>query len=315
MSLIPIPGSDLGTGDDDQRFAVLVESTLATLRSDKSRRVYADTYRKWRDWCASEDVSLLSHTAGHVRDFLSDQAVTLGTRKAMLSHMRKLAQVHAVDYTRPHLQAIYQSLTLLAAPDAGATENSRQPQRQLTPDEVRAILDVWWEDGADHVRNYALLCLLFATGVRRAEAVALRWEDIDLDAGIMHVRRGKGGKSRYVAVYGDEPVRALQHWREVQGFGREWVFCPLDAHRQPHRDEPISTDALYDIVQRTIAACGVHFTPHTCRHTLITQLHDRGVAIANVQAQAGHALLSTTGRYLHAKDAAARRKMIEGELY
>ena len=67
--------------------------------------------------------------------------------------------------------------------------------------EVAQLLDLWARDRRPlGVRNYALLRLMIYTGLRRAEMVALRWDDIDFEEQLVTVRHGKGGKERIAAI-------------------------------------------------------------------------------------------------------------------
>ena len=76
----------------------------------------------------------------------------------------------------------------------------------LSPEEVKRVLDVC---GA---RDRALVMTLIDSGLRRGEALALDWEDVDLHTGAVHLRRGKGGKAR-VTYVGAKTRRALQGMR------------------------------------------------------------------------------------------------------
>ena len=69
----------------------------------------------------------------------------------------------------------------------------RRSQRALKRTEVARLLDVWAADPRlVGIRNYALLRLMIYTGLRRAEIVTLRWDDIDLENQTVTVRHGKG---------------------------------------------------------------------------------------------------------------------------
>jgi integrase len=75
----------------------------------------------------------------------------------------------------------------------------------LSPEDVKRVLDVC---GA---RDRSLVMTLIDSGLRRGEALALDWEDIDIHTGAVHVRRGKGGKAR-VTYVGAKTRRALVRW-------------------------------------------------------------------------------------------------------
>ena len=74
-------------------------------------------------------------------------------------------------------------------------------KRALKPHEVTRLLDVWRDDRSiQGLRNNSMIRLLVYTGLRRSELVALRWSDVDIEAGVVTVRHGKGDKERVVAI-------------------------------------------------------------------------------------------------------------------
>lgn len=283
-----------------------IDMTMKTV-AESSARVYADTYKAWQQWSVERDLDPLAVHGGNVHKFLLSRDVALVTRRRMLSAMRSLAQVLVVlEPNNPLRQSAYQSVRMVKAPRKGAGGRERS-QKALTPDEVERVFDVWLEDSLLHIRNQALITVMFASGVRRAELTALRWGDIHLDEGILHVRHGKGDKARYAALFGATAIHALEHWQS-KSTGRDMVFCPLDKHGGVGADRAITADNLYRIVQQTGRLAGVDFKPHDARRSLATELLNLGMSPAEVQAQLGHAHASTTLAYAQAGSAAARRK-------
>ncbi len=81
-------------------------------------------------------------------------------------------------------------------------------------------------------RDAALLSLLYATGLRRAEAVALELADLDQVSGKLRVRRGKGRKSRPVSLP-TSALPSLQDWLEVRGVEPGPLFLCRAQERTP----------------------------------------------------------------------------------
>ena len=82
----------------------------------------------------------------------------------------------------------------------------RMEQKQmevLSREDVKRVLSVCG------TRDRALVMTLIDSGVRRGEALALNWEDVDFHTGAVHMRRGKGGKAR-VTYVGAKTRRALR---------------------------------------------------------------------------------------------------------
>ncbi len=129
-----------------------------------------------------------------------------------------------------------------------SSENSgRRSHRALSKTEVALLLEVWAEDNRHYgVRNYALLRLLIYTGLRSSEVVALRWEDIDLDAQLVRVRHGKGDKERIVAIadVSDDTKQSLVALRALQADQYECVFPRLTAGPNPQFAADIPMHAL-----------------------------------------------------------------------
>lgn len=151
------------------------------------------------------------------------------------------------------------------------------------------------------VRDWAMLELMYATGIRISEAVTLRLRDLDLDEQLVRVR-GKGSKERIVP-FGRAALEALTRYlhdsrpllaqaRRQGGDGT--VFLG-------RRGRPLTRKGAWDIVRRQVAAAGVQkrVTPHTLRHTFATHLLQGGADIAAVQEMLGHADISTTQIYTH----------------
>ncbi|MFQ5792585.1 MAG: tyrosine-type recombinase/integrase [Acidobacteriota bacterium] len=89
----------------------------------------------------------------------------------------------------------------------------------LSREEVRKVLSVAGP------RDRALVLLLIDSGLRRGEALALNWDDVDLHTGAVHVRRGKGGNARVTDI-GATTTRALLRWGGGQ---RSSAIFPLTA--------------------------------------------------------------------------------------
>lgn len=291
----------------DEQFLYATTATMRTV-AESSARVYADTFKQWHSWAYLNGIDPLAVNGGNVWAFLTSREVSQTSRQRMLSALRALARVLVVlDAGNPARQAAYQSVEMTKAPKGKfGVERSR---RALTPDEVNRVFDVWLDDDLLSVRNQALITTLFSSGVRRAELIALKWMDIDLDEGVLHIRHGKGDKERHAALFGDESIRALDHWQNAQGEGREFAFCPL-TNNAIGTDEPMTADNLYKIVQATAIKAGVAFKPHDARRTLATELLAMGMPTSEVQAQLGHANASTTLRYVLAGAAAKRRQSV-----
>ena len=159
------------------------------------------------------------------------------------------------------------------------------------------------------VRDAAILALLIATGMRRAELCALRMGDVDLETGRLRII-GKGDKER-TAYLRNGAARYLRDWLAVRGDGPGPIFCRINKAGRIFPDHPLSTTAMHKIITKRAAEAGLSskISPHDFRRTYAGELLDAGQDIATVAALLGHAKVETTARYdrrgERAKEAAA----------
>jgi site-specific recombinase XerD len=158
------------------------------------------------------------------------------------------------------------------------------------------------------VRDAAILAMLIATGMRRAELCALRMGDVDLETGRLRII-GKGDKER-TAYLRNGALRYLRDWLSVRGDGPGPIFCRINKAGRIFPDQPLSTTAMHKIITKRAAEAGLRdISPHDFRRTYAGELLDAGQDIATVAALLGHAKVETTARYdrrgERAKEAAA----------
>ena len=155
-------------------------------------------------------------------------------------------------------------------------------------------------------RDAALLELLYATGIRIAEAASLRLGELDLGRGRLRVT-GKGNKEREVLFGRHATVAVSAYLREAR---------PVLADRAPGGDAlflnasgaPLSARGARLVVDRWADAAQLPpgTSPHTLRHSFATHLLEGGADLRSVQELLGHASLTTTQVYTHVSDAALR---------
>lgn len=291
-------------------FEMVMSATLKTI-AESSQRIYHQTYRLWCDWCESAGIDPLTLTFGNVATFLENQSVSKSTRQRQLSALRKLAEMLAIlDYGNPARDAAYKSLKKLKVRHMGDTAGTQRSLHALTPAQADKVLRVWEGSRRIDTRNRALIAVLFMTGMRRSEAIALHWSDVDFENGLLHIRHGKGDKERHAAMAGDFALTALQVWREAAGADRQYVFCSMSKGDKLGADRPTDSQTVYRVVKATEKHSGVVFSPHTVRRTFITEALNNGTPLAEVKAQVGHEQESTTLRYARPVDARLRRDKI-----
>lgn len=160
----------------------------------------------------------------------------------------------------------------------------------LSVEEVSALFDA-----AAFPKHRALLKAMYSSGLRLNEARQLRLVDIDSDRMVIHVKKAKGGKERYVML-----ARLL--WEELRAYlgGKN---PPTGACLFPGNDpdKPLSDRSIQKVIKTAARRAGIskRVTPHTLRHSFATHLLESGTNIRVIQALLGHRSLNTTAIYTH----------------
>ena len=150
----------------------------------------------------------------------------------------------------------------------------------LSAEDVKRVLSVCG------TRDRALVMTLIDSGLRRAEALDLTWEDLDFHTGAVHVRRGKGGKAR-VTYVGAKTRRALLRWGGGQ---RSSAIFPL------------TPSGAATLMTRLSHESGIHITFHKCRRTFATWALRNGLDLFSLQRLLGHTSLEMVRKYAQQTD-------------
>jgi len=181
--------------------------------------------------------------------------------------------------------------------------------RSLTPGEVDKLLRACRRDKTPAgARDAAMIALMAAAGLRRAEVVSLVMDDYERRRGRLAVREGKGGQQRELVLPG-AVRRDLGQWVKVRGRVDGPLFCPVLANGRKEM-RALSAQRLYDVVAERAAAAGIErCTPHDLRRTFVTRLLSQDVDLNTVRQLAGHSDMQTTARYDCRDDRAQRRAL------
>lgn len=273
--------------------------------SDRSRRQYQHTYHEWGAFCQERNIPYHDMTAKNLIAFLESMDIAHSTKQARLTHIRRLLQtLHSGDPDNVAIKRMYEQAKILKVNRDVSKDTAERPTYALSKKEVYDAFAVWGDDSKLHIRNRALLAILFYAGLRRAEAASLEWRDIDLKQGLVTVRHGKGNKSRTIPILGDNtPLEYLTAWHKLTD-NRRYVFCGLLKGNKLGKDKPLTTQMIYYILRDTGDALGKEgFSPHDTRRTLLTSMLKSGTPLHYAQEQAGHKRGDTTLRYAKVKDA------------
>lgn len=160
----------------------------------------------------------------------------------------------------------------------------------LTPSEVDRLVAAAAKLGRHGHRDSTLILLSFRHGLRVSEVTALRWEQVDLKDGVLHVHRRKNGSPSAHPLYGPE-IRAL---RKV---GRDYPDTPYVFVTE--RKGPLTDSSVRKIVARAgdAARLGFPVHPHMLRHSTGYKLANDGQDTRAIQQYLGHKNIQHTVRY------------------
>ena len=280
--LMVVSPSGLGPAHDGSQDAQLVELWLSMKTSPHTRRAYAaDVARflafvkKPLSWVTLTDLQEWADQLGQgsLKPASQNRAVT--ALKSLLSFAQETGylpfNVGAAVKLRPNRDGL--------------------AQRILEESEVARLIDA-----APDGRNRVLLKLLYVSGIRVSEVCGLKWCDaLARQEGGQITVFGKGGKTRTVLL----KPKVWQQLLSIKGEAK--AVDPVFRSRKG--GGALDVSHVRRIVYAASKKAGLEqkVSPHWMRHAHASHALDRSAPIHLVQATLGHASVSTTGRYLHAR--------------
>jgi integrase len=215
---------------------------------------------------------------------LAAARTTLAALRGVLKEAWRLGLMAAEDYHRTS--------------DVEGVKGSSYPRgRHLSPGELLALVSLLKADPSpSSARDAAVLAVMAAGGLRRAEVAALELSDFNSESGLLVVRCGKGRKARTVPLRNGSR-QAVIDWLARRGADPGAMFYASDpAGRLVAR--PMTPDALHKLCARLGPRAGVpRFSPHDLRRTFAGAMLDAGADLSVVRALMGHASVTTTAAY------------------
>ncbi len=192
---------------------------------------------------------------------------------------------------RQHFAAIkFLYARTLGRPSATAflswpTARERMPV-VLSSAEVMSLLDALRQP-----KYRVFFALVYATGMRLAEACHLQTSDIDGGRGVIRVRCSKGGRERFVMLSPRLLATLRAYWRFARPVA-PYLFTARTG-------KPLHPEVARNALTAAASAAGLRkrVTPHVLRHSFATHLLERGVDIRIIQVLLGHMSIRTTARY------------------
>ena len=188
-----------------------------------------------------------------------------------------------------------QQVSLNPGLDIRAPKSEQHLPDTLNVDDIARLLNVVSKDTL-LLRDLAMLELLYSSGLRLAELVALNEGDVDFTERVVRVT-GKGAKTRLLPV-GAKAMAALQAWMQVRTRQLQGTETAIFTGRGGKRLSARSVQQrVKDWARRQGIPGDLH--PHTLRHSFASHLLESSGDLRAVQELLGHADISTTQIYTH----------------
>lgn len=281
---------------DDQLIEVFLQQLwLQQGLSENTRQAYGHDLRQFQEWLGKRKLGLLQVERSHVLDYLAwrmQAGYKARSTARFISTLRRfylyLLELRLIDEDPSQLVDL---------PRLGRTLPD-----SLSEAQVDALLDAPDTTEPLGLRDRAMLEVLYATGLRVSELVALRLDEVSLRQGMLRVV-GKGNKERLVPM-GEQ---ALDWLEEYLAQARPLLLAgkPSDVVFPSQRAQQMTRQTFWHRIKvhaRTAGIC-TPLSPHTLRHAFATHLLNNGADLRVVQMLLGHSDLSTTQIYTHVAQA------------
>jgi site-specific recombinase XerD len=179
---------------------------------------------------------------------------------------------------------------MISTPPRKPKNHTVRSREHLTSDEVTLLIQAAKQEGRNGHRDATLILIMYRHGLRVGEAIALRWDQVDLKQGTLHVNRMKRGTPA------THPLRGIE-LRSLRQLQREYPDSPYVF--QSERKGPMSDRTVRAIIARAGETAGLSFPvhPHMLRHATGYYLAANGQDTRAIQAYLGHKNIQQTVRY------------------
>jgi len=284
----------------------LVDDFLRHLQTERrlspnTVSAYSGDIRRFAEFLEREGIGVRRFTRSHFLKFLVHLREEAPAGKAGKGKRGMSARSTARNVSS--IRSFFRFLAREGVVPASPVAETRAPgigrplPKYLTVTQVERLLDAPGNT-PEGIRDRAMLALMYASGLRASEVVALRMENVDRNAGFLRVF-GKGSKERVVPV-ADRALDDLENYLDTArpGFLKKKVASALFLSK---RGKAITRQTVWNRIKHWALVAGIdeNVSPHTLRHSFAGHLLAGGADLRAVQAMLGHADIATTQIYTH----------------
>ena len=252
--------------------------------------------------CTEATLAFYQFTLGKVFHWMETyeisnvESINSKTVRAYLASMvsRELSD----SYVNAHARAIRTFLRFLAeeeyiekVPKFRMPTIAKKNLPVLNDGQVQQLLDA-----CISIRDHLLIAFMVDTGIRRKEFCEIDWGDVNLENGMITIRKGKGGKSRSVVIGVKTRRLLLKYRRTVENSDSSPLFQTVRGRQR------FSPGGLRSVLLNIGESAGIHVSPHILRRTFATLSLRSGMNPLHLQGLLGHSSLEMTRRYVQMVD-------------
>jgi site-specific recombinase XerD len=240
-------------------------SKQAALLSENTIKYYQYTCGRFVQWLQSQGITSAAEVgARHVRSYLAELAAGGKSDRTVADHAGGIRTLIRFWHEEGYLPAP----VVFAIPKVA---KKRLPT--LDAEQLAQVINA-----CDNPRDKALIMLMADSGLRRAEVIALNWDDVDIASGLIRVKRGKGGKARSVVI-GAVTRRALLAYRRT--------LATTGTMFQTRYGGRFTVKGFGQVFNKLRKKTGIHVTPHSMRRTFAILSLRAGMDALHLQALGG----------------------------
>jgi site-specific recombinase XerD len=266
----------------------------AERKSDGTVKTYLDGVRPYLAWCTAHAHAPLAR--GSLEEWTAELLRT--GRSPSTAKTRMMAVRHYSRWLAEDGEVESDPLANVRAPKV-----DMPVVPVLTEDQLRALIKACQPTDPEersglrslrHKRDEAIVRLMIETGMRASEVVHIETEDINLDAGELTIRRGKGGKGRRVP-FGRQTAQAIDRYIRVRRLHR---LADTPALWLGDRGRSVAYGGLYYALEQRAKAAGIEgLHPHLLRHTSADRWLAAGGSETGLMASHGWSNITMVQRY------------------